>query len=92
MHLCSLSRLSGTIETPRSDEHVVKVSQMLEMSRKTTPECPCLLCLICKARVPGVNSPGKSGETEKFRVGFPILTDKFLEMLEKQFGDQRLGC
>ena len=38
-------------------------------------------------------APGKLGrETEKFRVGFPILTDKFLEMLGKHFLDLELRC
>ena len=69
--------------------------------RKTTPRVsPSQLSDPCKARprvaveqhFPSL-APGKLGrETEKFRVGFPILTDKFLEMLGKHFLDLELRC
>ena len=59
--------------------------------RKTTPRVsPSQSSDPCKV---SSLAPGKLGrETEKFRVGFPILTDKFLEMLGKHFLDLELRC
>ena len=61
--------------------------------RKTTPRVPPSL-LSDPVKPPSLVStrPENWGETKKFRVGFPILTDKFLEMLGKHSLDLELRC
>ena len=65
----------------------------VEDVRKTTPRVP-PSPLSDPVKPPSLVStrPENWVETEKFRVRFPILTDKFLEMLEKHFLDLELRC
>ena len=70
---------------------------MLEMSERQHREWPRLRCLIPislhSTRCLWCQLAQKiGGETEKFRVGFPILTDKYLEMLGKHILDHELRC
>ena len=93
MHLCSLSRLSVTKESLWEVMNTSLKCHNVGDVRKTTPRVPPSL-LSDPVKPPSLVStrPENWGGTEKFRVRFPILTDKFLEMLEKHFLDPELRC